>query len=155
MIYVTVSGCSKHFLRLLKKIDEIAAEIEEEVIMQTGTDYVPKNAGFKKYFSRKETNQLMQKAALIVAHAGIGTIISAVKLEKPIVIVPRLKKYGEHFNDHQLEICKALENQKGIKVVYDLDCLKEALMFREKTNWPPEKRQNLIIEIRNFLNSFS
>lgn len=153
MIYVTVSGCSRPFMRLLDKMEEIAGEIDEKVIMQTGTDYVSQNALVKKYFPRDEANRLIKESRLVVAHAGIGVIICALKFFTPIVIFPRLKKFNEHFDDHQLDICKILENRQGIRVVYDAQHLKDAISFSERSAQERNGKQNLIKEIRHYLTS--
>lgn len=154
MIYVTVSGCSRPFMRLLDKMEGIAGEIDEKVIMQTGTDYVSQNALVKKYFPRDEANRLIKESRLVVAHAGIGVIICALKLFTPIVIFPRLKKFNEHFDDHQLDICKILENRQGIRVVYDVQHLKDAISFSERPAQERKGKQNLIEEIRHYLTCY-
>ena len=56
--------------------------------------------------------EYIQKSQLVVSHAGIGTIILCKKYGIPILILPRRKRYGEHMNDHQLEIAQALEKEK-------------------------------------------
>ena len=153
MIYVTVSGCSRPFIRLLEKMDEIAGEIDENVIMQSGTDFISNNAYAQKYLPRDEANKLIRKARLIVAHAGIGVIICALKFGTPIVIFPRLKKFNEHFDDHQLDICKILENRQGIRVVYELQHLKDAISFSGRPVRERKGKQNIIKEIRHYLSS--
>lgn len=131
MIYVTVSGLPLPFMRLIKKMDEIAGNIQEEVIIQSGVDYTAKQAKYAKYFSRKEADQLIERARLVISHAGIGTIICAIQSGTPLIIVPRLKKFNEHYNDHQLEIADAMQQRAGIKVIYDVDELNGVLAFSE------------------------
>lgn len=127
MIFVVI-GLMYGFERLIKKMDEIAGKIEEEVIFQTGlTDYEPKNAKYIKFPSENYFNKQFREARIIVSHAGVGTILTARKFRKPIIIVPRQKKYGEVIDDHQMEIARELEGHKNIKIIYDLDELEQNL----------------------------
>jgi len=128
MIYVTVGSHYQSFDRLVKKIDDLTAQIDEEVVMQIGySTYLPRKAAYFDFCSLEKAEGLIQKAALVVSHAGIGTIISARQFKKPMVIVPRLKEYHEHNNDHQLEIAEALKTRPWVRVVEDLDLLEESM----------------------------
>lgn len=129
MIFVTVSGMSLPFWRLIKKMDEIAGRIDEEVLIQGGAEYNAVNARYVKYLRREEASDTIRDARLVIAHAGAGTLIKAIAFNTPIVIVPRLKKLKEHHSDHQLELAEKLEGREGIKVVYDVDELEASLDF--------------------------
>ena len=74
--------------------------------------------------------EYIRKSELVVSHAGIGTIILCKEYGIPILILPRRKAYGEHMNDHQLEIAKALEKKEAehIYVVYEEDQLEESIL---------------------------
>ena len=129
MIFVTVGMHQEGFDRLIKKMDEIAGNIDEEVIMQIGsTEYQPRNA---KYFEFTEDFQRVQelnrKARVVVCHGGAGTIITALEQGTPVIAVPRLKRYGEHINDHQLELVDALVEEGKVMAVYDVEELEGAL----------------------------
>lgn len=154
MIYVTASGVPLAFRRLIEKMDKIAADLEEEVIIQGGYDYAAKNATYHKYFPRRQADKHIQNARLIVSHAGIGTIINALQYRKPIIIIPRLKKYNEHFNDHQLEIAEALRERKGIKVIYDVEELEDSLSFSERPDIGAG-RKRLINTIKSYVENIS
>ncbi len=128
MIYVTVGSHYQSFDRLIKKIDDLIDQIDEEVVMQIGySTYLPQRAAYFHFCPIQKAQGLIQKAALIVSHAGIGTIISARRFGKPMVIVPRLKKYHEHNNDHQLEIAETVKTRPWVRVVEDLDLLEESI----------------------------
>lgn len=127
MIFVTV-GLMYGFERLVKKMDEIAGRIDEEVIMQIGeATYEPQNTKYFKFMSRDEMEGLYKNARVIVCHAGVGTIITALQYNKPIILVPRMKKYGEVFDDHQFEVSNELEKEKMATVVYDIENLESAI----------------------------
>lgn len=130
-------------------MDEIAGKIGEEVIMQIGmVPYEPKHASFFKYCSYQESLKYFEKAFLVVGHCGTGTILNALNFQKPIIIVPRRKEFGElNRDDHQIEIAQRLEGTPKIHVVYDLEDLegmvKKVLLARrveEKCNSFPERK---------------
>jgi len=126
LIFVTVGGM-RAFDRLIREMDRIACELDEQVIMQIGsTDYEPQNCAYSRFISRSDMERLCADARVIVAHAGTGSILTALEHSRPIVLVPRLKKFGEAFDDHQLEIARQLEAQ-GVAVVYEMDNLEVAI----------------------------
>jgi UDP-N-acetylglucosamine transferase subunit ALG13 len=134
-------------------MDEIAEKIEEEVIVQLGlTNYKPENVKFFKFASEKYFNKQFREARLIVSHAGVGTILTARKFKKPLLIVPRQKKYGEHIDDHQMEIAKELEGHQNIRVIYNIDDLEENLNISYE-NFDNIKYDNkLVISLKEYIN---
>ncbi|MDD4523903.1 MAG: glycosyltransferase [Methanosarcina sp.] len=135
---MTVGNHNQGFDRLIKKMDEIAGKTDEQVIMQIGyTTYKPVNAEYFSFLeSFEEILRLNREARVVVSHAGAGSIVTALKEKTPVIVVPRLKKYDEHMNDHQLEIAKAMSENKNVTVVYDVetldDCLKSDFNFVEE-----------------------
>ena len=128
MIFVTVGVSGYGFERLIKEMDEVAGRIDEEVIIQIGeTAYESKNVKYFKFASREKMDQLYEDARVVVCHAGVGSILTALEHGKPVVAVPRRKKYGEHIDDHQLDIAEEMEKEGQIKVVCDVGELEGAL----------------------------
>jgi len=130
MIFVMVGTHLKPFNRLLKKIDELIENgvIKEEVIAQFGSsDYKIKNYNGKPFFDKKERIKLIANANFVITHGGAGCIIDSLLAGKPTIVVPRLKKFDEHTNDHQLEITEAFGSTGKIIPVYDIDELAGAL----------------------------
>ena len=126
MIFVTVGGM-RGFERLVCQMDLIAGELEEQVMMQIGsTDYEPRNCDYFRFMSRNDMEKLYADARVVVCHAGTGSILTALEHNKPLVLVPRLRKYGEVFDDHQLEIASEMQS-RGITVVYDISNLQSAV----------------------------
>ncbi len=116
------------FDRLIKEMDEIAGRIDEEVIMQIGeTTYEPKNARYFRFASKEEMDGLYDGARVVVCHAGVGSILTALEHDKPVIAVPRRKKYSEHVDDHQLDIAGEMEKEGRIRVVCDVGELVGAL----------------------------
>jgi len=126
LIFVTVGGM-RAFKRLVREMDRIAGELDEQVVMQLGsTDYEPKNCDYFRFMPRNGIEESYAGARVVVCHAGSGSILTALAHNKPIVLVPRMKRYGEVFDDHQLEIAREMES-RGTTVVYNISNLKSAI----------------------------
>lgn len=158
IIFVTVgTGNTYGFDRLIKKMDEIAGNINENVVMQIGcTEYVPKNAKYFLFAESSEMDKLYKSSRIVVCHSGIGSIINAIKFSKPTVIVPRKKEYREHIDNHQVEISKEMEKEGVITVVYDTENLEYVLADISSIIVPKIKTEsNLINLLKGYLNSLS
>lgn len=129
MILLTVGTLTAYnFDRLIKKMDDIAEKIDEDVIMQIGsTSYKPKNAEYCNFTSIENMDSLYNDARIVVCHAGVGSLLNALDYGKPIVAVPRREKYNEHFDDHQIEIAEKFEQEGLIKVVWGIENLESAI----------------------------
>ena len=130
MIFVTIGSAVEgiEFTRLIKKMDEIAGKLDEEVVMQIGAvPYEPQHAKYFRYTSYQENLSYFQKASLVTGHGGTGTILNALRFQVPIVVVPRRHEYGEHVDDHQVELAQRLVGNELIRVVYDIEELESAI----------------------------
>ena len=130
MIFVTVGTHKQGFERLIKAIDDLVNtnKIKDEVIIQTGyTSYVPKRCKWFKFVPQNEFGDLCRKSDIIITHGGVGSIMTPLKFNKTTIVVPRLKKFNEHADDHQLQIVKELEKMGKIIAVYDIDNLYSAI----------------------------
>ncbi len=131
MIFATI-GTQAPFDRFVKMLDEIASNIDEEIIAQTkGGEYEAKNIRTFDFVPPDEFETIFSQARLIVAHAGMGTIISALKANKPIIVVPRLASLGEHRNDHQIATAKKMDELGYIHVAYDREQLSDLLLTKD------------------------
>jgi beta-1,4-N-acetylglucosaminyltransferase len=120
VILVTVGMHTDGFPRLIKEMDRVAAQIDEEVVMQIGaTPYRPTAARWFSFTTQAEMKALSEQARVIVSHAGSGSILTTLQYNKPLIIMPRLQKYGEHVDDHQLELAKALSEMGALLVASD------------------------------------
>ncbi len=127
MIFLTV-GTQLPFDRLVKAVDEWGESQELEIIAQIGNSkYKPMNMKYKSFFDPQEMRELFNRTDLIVSHAGMGTIISALQKKKPILVMPREVAYDEHRNDHQLATAKSFFLKGYIKVAFSSDELKSQL----------------------------
>ena len=137
MIYATVGTMYLDFPRLINKVDEIAAKLDEEAIIQIGMGRTfPKHCEYFDFRPREEILDIQRRARVIVCHAGIGSIIDALQSGQPLVFVPRLKKFKEHNSDHQLELAHAVQRRNWGRVILDEKELREAC-----TN-PPAAHRN-------------
>lgn len=124
MIFVTV-GTQLPFDRLIRAVDKWCAQSDlgGESFAQIGRaeagTYRPEHISWAETIRPAEFQERVQAARVIVSHAGMGSIITAMRFGKPIVIVPRRAALGEHRNDHQLATVKWLGNRPGIYPVLD------------------------------------
>ena len=117
MIFVTLGSQKFQFNRLLKKIDELIEDgtITEPVFAQTGaSDYIPKHYAYQPFLDREAFARQMSLCETVITHGGTGAIIGAVKKGKKVIAVPRLAKYGEHVDDHQLQLIEQFREQNLI-----------------------------------------
>jgi UDP-N-acetylglucosamine transferase subunit ALG13 len=127
MIYVTV-GTQLPFDRLIGLVDSWALSSNVDVLAQVGpSSVVYSNIKTVPFLSPAESKLAVQRADVIVAHAGMGSILSALELGKTIIIFPRRFEMGEHRNDHQMATARAFENHPLIKVAYSNEDLYKLL----------------------------
>jgi UDP-N-acetylglucosamine transferase subunit ALG13 len=119
-IFVTV-GTDQHFDRMVKVIDQWAANnSDQEIFAQIGeTDYQPSYITWSKFLAPQEFVEYTKSASLIIGHAGMGTILTALKFQKPIIVMPKLASLGEHRNEHQTATAKHLLEQGKVNVAFD------------------------------------
>lgn len=139
MILVLLGTQNNSFHRLLEEIQKNIdnGNIKEEVIVQKGyTKFESKDMTTYTQLPSDELEQLIDKANLVITHGGVGSIITAIEKNKKVIAVPRLKKYKEHVNDHQLDIIKSFDEKGyiiGLNSVQNLeDALKKVKAFEPK-----------------------
>lgn len=107
-IFITLGSQKFQFNRLLIAVDKLCEKniiCGDDVFAQTGySDYVPRNFSYNNFLDREEFSVEMGKADIVITHGGTGAIIGAVKKGKKVIAVPRRAKYGEHVDDHQLQL---------------------------------------------------
>ena len=112
MIFVTV-GAQMSFDRMIAWVDEWAmSENRNDVVAQIGpSDFEPRTLKVLPFMAPPEYRERMASADAIIAHAGMGSILNALELAKPIVVIPRLSRLGETRNDHQVGTAKRLSEE--------------------------------------------
>ena len=156
MILVLLGTQNKPFSRILKKVENLKKEnkIKDKIIAQTGcTNYSSDYIETFISVTKDKLFELMDEARIIITHGGVGTIIECLNKNKKVIVVPRLKKYREHTNDHQIQITKEFA-EKGyvIPLLNDNDLLDE---IKNISKFNPNKyesnaekfKENLILYI--------
>ena len=140
MIFVTVGSQKFPFDRLLKQVDRIVENrvITEKVIVQTGhSRYAPRFCRCRAFYGREEFSALLERCDVLITHGGAGTMVEAAKRGKKTVAVPRLARYGEHVDDHQLELTQRLHQLKLIRACPDVELLPQALLDLREQSFEP------------------
>jgi len=158
LIFVTLGSQKFQFNRLLIEIDKLveSGSIDEEVFAQIGySDYKPKNYKFKEFLNRDEFAEIMDKCDKVITHGGTGAIIGAVKRGKKVIAVPRLKKFEEHVDDHQLQIIDEFEKMGFISAVKDIENLQVTISNIDiiKVKKYVSNTDKIIKSISEFINS--
>lgn len=149
MIFVTVGTHEQPFNRLLEEIDNLVEnkKIKEKIIAQIGySTYSPKNFEYFKFTSFEKINSLINSASLIITHGGIASIFLALKKRKKVIAVPRMKKFNEHSDNHQVQIVRELEKQKMIIAVYDIKDLEKAIKKSRYFSFKYIRKKSIIAE---------
>lgn len=156
-IFITLGSQKFQFNRLLKAVDELCEKekiVAEDVYAQIGySDYLPKNFRYKKFLDRDEFSAEMSRADIVVTHGGTGAIIGAVKQGKKVIAVPRRAKYGEHVDDHQLQLVEQFKELQLICECDDAEKIGDALEIVQKTTYKEyvSNTQRIINSIENFI----
>jgi UDP-N-acetylglucosamine transferase subunit ALG13 len=155
-IFATVGNHKSPFDRLFSEIDSIVEKNPSWIIFaQMGNStYKPKNFKYKSFFSEKELLEGMKSSDLVICHAGAGSIINALSLGKKIILVPRMKKFGEHTDDHQTELAKILAKEKLCDSIYEIGGLEETIRHVLKEKKPKQirkEKKSLENEIEKFI----
>lgn len=122
MIFITTGSRSFQFNRLLEAVDKAIerGDITEEVFAQIGSSNYPiKNYKYKDFLNHDEFNEKMSNCDIVLTHGGTGVIVNAVKMGKRVVAVPRLAKYQEVVDDHQIQLVQAFEKLGMVTACYD------------------------------------
>lgn len=135
LILVTLGTQDKKFSRLLEAVQKQIAlgNIKDKVIVQAGcTSFQSKDMEVFDLIPMDRFAELIKECNLLITHGGVGSIIEGLKNSKVVIAAPRLKKYKEHTNDHQLQIIENFSEEGFILPLYDFDKLDEILIKSKK-----------------------
>ena len=158
MIFLTV-GTQLPFDRLVRAVDDWAGRTgRSDIVAQIGpSELSPRHLQFQRFVSPAEFVQHLTAADLIISHAGMGSIIHALELGKPILVMPRRADLDEHRNDHQLATARRFLESGRIMVAMDEYELSAQLEVLRRP--PPGPRigrfatDGLLSSVRNFIES--
>ena len=131
MILVLLGTQNNSFHRLLEEVEKNINEgtINEEVIVQAGyTKFKSHKMRIIDLISKEQLEQFQEEASLIITHGGVGSIITSIKKGKKVIAVPRMHEYGEHVNNHQVQIVKNFDEQGYIIGIERVEDLKQAII---------------------------
>lgn len=140
MIFVTLGTQDKPFTRLLEAIQKQidAGVIKDKVIVQAGyTKFESDDMKIYELINMDEFDKLIKECDILITHGGVGNILTGLKYNKKIIAAARLEKYGEHTNDHQLQIVDKFADEGYILKLSDFDKLDDTL--ENIVNFKPKK----------------
>lgn len=132
MIFITLGSQKFQFNRLLIAMDKLVqkGKVEDSVFAQIGySDYLPKYYAYKRFLDRSEFAKKEENADLVITHGGTGAIIGAVKNGKKVIAVPRRAEYGEHVDNHQIQLVGQFRELDLICECDDCDQLEAAINY--------------------------
>ena len=128
MVFVTVGSQKFPFDRLVRKVDEMFRDhLIQEVFIQTGASRYTPSCHYQAFCQPGHFEGLLESCEPLITHGGAGTMVEAVKRGKRTIAVPRLARYGEHVDDHQMELAMRFHEMGLLYACMDVDQLPAAL----------------------------
>lgn len=166
MIFLTV-GTQLPFDRLVRSVDDWckttgSSDIFGQIADPGRDGYQPRHFEWQAFVEPEEFKHRFDEAQFIVSHAGMGSIITALTLNKPIVIMPRRAALNEQRNDHQLSTVARFSNRPGVyaaddesKISGHLNDLMNDPASVDYGDMSPFAEEKLIKSLRSFIHSGS
>lgn len=156
MIFVTLGTQDKQFVRLIEAVNKI--DTDEQIVAQVGSTNCSKlklrdNIKIYDYLSDNEFDKYMNNARIIITHAGVGTIIKGLKLNKTMIVAARLKKYKEHVNDHQLQILDNFSKEGYIIPLHNFEDLPKLIEMKFIPKEFKSNNKNFNDKLENIINT--
>ena len=138
MILVTLGTQKFQMDRLVQAVDELAEVVSEEIFVQSGNStYEPKHCSAQNCVDAQEFQKMIEECSVLINHSGVGTIMRGIRAGKPVVVVPRLAKYHEHVDDHQVQIAEAFASKNCVLYCDDLTKLEETVKIARTYSFSP------------------
>lgn len=140
MIFVTLGTQDKEFRRLLELIDREIDNgvIKEKVIVQKGnTKYESKNMEIYDFLDNRTYEKYIKECSILITHGGVGSILAGIENGKVVIACPRLSKYKEHVNDHQVQIVDSFSKSKYILALKDFSSFSK--IYEKAKKFKPAK----------------
>jgi UDP-N-acetylglucosamine transferase subunit ALG13 len=133
MILVTV-GTDLPFDRMVKVVDAWAGECgRKDIFAQIGEGgWRPEHIPYSEFLQPDEFSSHFDSASIVISHAGMGTILSALFHGKPILVMPKLASLGEHRNEHQTATAVRMRELGNVNVAFDEQELRDRLDHLEE-----------------------
>lgn len=155
MIFVTLGTFLSPFSRPLLQLDDLCKKgiIKEEVIVQCGhtaiaSDYLK----LYPFLTPNEMQENIEKARIVITHAGTGSLVQPVKMGKKVIAIARLHELNEHVDDHQLDIFGKFVSYEYVYPWNRGDSLEKILS--EIENFVPKKFVSTRAEVIDYLEDY-
>ncbi len=147
--FVTVGNMPNSFLRLIDIVLENVSVLPKPILIQCINHHkVSRNiedVEFVEHLNEEEYQKCFSISKIVISHAGVGSIINCLKVGKPVIIMPRRQIFGEHINDHQVELCEYIRSK--VDFVFVFNTSKDLLSII--------KSYDLYISVENYIPLFS
>lgn len=148
MVLVLVGTQKQDFSRIFNEIEKSELLKDEKIIAQSGyTKYDSKKIEMIPFMKREKLVELIKEADCIICHGGVGTIFDSLYEKKKILAVPRLEKFKEHINDHQIEVCRKLSEEGYILYFLDGENFDEKIKLLKNSDFKEYKNDNKFLEV--------
>ncbi len=155
MIFVTLGTQDKAFPRLLQAVEQQirSGHITDRVVVQAGyTSYESDCMEIFSYLEKEDFERFMEGCDILITHGGVGSIMTGLHAGKRIIAAARLAQYGEHTNDHQLQIIQKFSQCRYLVALEDFSRLAEAI--EQAKSLPLEKYPSNTRTIVSFLEDY-
>ena len=129
-LFVALGTQKFPFDRLVSAVNALIESGEyqpEEIVLQSIMNKVKPLCTNLGIIPHDQFNKWMAEAEVVIVHAGVNSILSCMSMNKPFIIVPRNKKFGEHVDYHQFEIARLMETKFTVLVLRDTNKLKDMI----------------------------
>lgn len=158
MIFVTV-GTQLPFVRLIDAMNALAGSLEEPVLAQTGPCTAAEAARWDQlehheHLSPADFDAHFSAARVVVGHAGMGTVLSARRHAKPVILLPRRHSLGEHRNDHQMATAREVARLSAVHVAWETAEIGPLLTLDLQgpaASGPSPEKETLVARVQNFI----
>lgn len=157
--FVTVGVERKPFGRLLRAVDRLVADgvLSGETLVQTGhNDFEPCYGLYQKFLSFDDMVNAVRSADMVIAHAGVGSVLLCRQLGKVPLVVPRSGDLGEHVDNHQLEFARMMDAQGFVIMAPTPDDMRQILAQTPRERWRANgenaRTAGLVTHVRTILN---
>ena len=115
MIFATCGSSPVRFDRMMAALAELPAE---RLHIQHGPAAPPPHVGAYDFLPFHRMLELIELADVVVSHAGVGSIMCALRAGHTPIVFPRLKRHAETVDDHQAELAEALADRGNVIVAW-------------------------------------
>ena len=151
--FVSIGNAKQQFPRFFEIVDSVSLLLPKPVIIQSGhTDYHNVEFQVIPFIEMTQFAEFVAEAQLLILHSGAGSIIHAVQSGKKPIVIPRLSKYGEHVDDHQLELAQHLATAGKVYLVQNTEDMQIAVKQALKTR-PDDCKDNYRSKASELLDS--